>query len=230
MNKKIFLVKIPYFNFLKKNLKIPCFPKVYGEFFFNWSTETGKQFMKHLMSMQPTKFFISSSAEVEAVTSKTDLFMKIMENYNKIGNKKIDKFELISIIPFILDNNFENCLFLSLSYFCLENEGIELITKDEVGLFFDSFFRAVHNIIIIDEEFNKEEIYTKTKNNIIKLSEQTLEEILNKIFDNKQIEEMNVNDVIKKIPNDVKILMENVNKGFYESLKFFGEKIREENL
>jgi hypothetical protein len=85
----------------------------------------------------------------------------------------------------------------------------------------------VHNIIIIDEE---SEIYSKTKNNIIKLSEQTLEEILNKIFDNKQKDEMNVNDVIKNVPDDVKILMQNVNKGFYESLKFFGEKIREENL
>jgi hypothetical protein len=62
------------------------------------------------------------------------------------------------------------------------------------------------------------------------LSEQTLEEILNKIFDNKQKDEMNVNDVIKNVPDDVKILMQNVNKGFYESLKFYGEKIREENL
>ena len=62
MNKKIFLVKIPYFNFLKNDLKVPCFPKVYGEFFFNWSTETGKQFMKHLMSMRLMSVPLSGSA------------------------------------------------------------------------------------------------------------------------------------------------------------------------
>ena len=82
MSKKIFRVKIKYFEyFFSKTLNIPCFDEVYGEFFFNWSIETAKQFMKHLMSMQPTKFFVSSSAEVEAVTSKTDLFMKIMSSY-----------------------------------------------------------------------------------------------------------------------------------------------------
>ena len=117
MSKKIFRVKIKYFEyFFSKTLNIPCFDEVYGEFFFNWSIETAKQFMKHLMSMQPTKFFVSSSAEVEAVTSKTDLFMKIMSSYNKIGNKKIDKFELISIIPFIVDENFDNALSICMNY------------------------------------------------------------------------------------------------------------------
>ena len=226
MNKKIFLVKIPYFNFLKKNLKIPCFPKVYGEFFFNWSTETGKQFMKHLMSMQPTKFFVSSSTEVEAVTSKTDLFMKIMNNYNKIGNKKIDKFELISIIPFIVDENFDNALLICLNYFCLENESMDLITRSEVGLFIDSFFRSVHNIIRLDE---KDEIYQKTKDHIIKLNENDLEDILREIFQGDE-EEITISEAIRKIPNNIKEIIKNINKGFYESLQYYGKKIREENL
>jgi hypothetical protein len=69
-------------TFFYKELNVPCFDEVYGEFFFNWSIETAKQFMKHLMTMQPTKFFVSSSSEVEAVTSKTDLFMKITKDFN----------------------------------------------------------------------------------------------------------------------------------------------------
>jgi hypothetical protein len=227
MSKKIFRVKIKYFEyFFSKTLNIPCFDEVYGEFFFNWSIETAKQFMKHLMSMQPTKFFVSSSAEVEAVTSKTDLFMKIMSSYNKIGNKKIDKFELISIIPFIVDENFDNALLICLNYFCLENESMDLITRSEVGLFIDSFFRSVHNIIRLDE---KDEIYQKTKDHLIKLNENDLEEILNKIFQGDE-EDITISEAIRKIPNNIKDIMKNINKGFYESLQYYGKKIREQNL
>jgi hypothetical protein len=227
MSKKIFRVKIKYFEyFFSKTLNIPCFDEVYGEFFFNWSIETAKQFMKHLMSMQPTKFFVSSSAEVEAVTSKTDLFMKIMSSYNKIGNKKIDKFELISIIPFIVDENFDNALLICLNYFCLENESMDLITRSEVGLFIDSFFRSVHNIIRLDE---KDEIYQKTKDHLIKLNENDLDEILNKIFQGDE-EDITISEAIRKIPNNIKDIMKNINKGFYESLQYYGKKIREQNL
>ena len=227
MSKKIFRVKIKYFEyFFSKTLNIPCFDEVYGEFFFNWSIETAKQFMKHLMTMQPTKFFVSSSAEVEAVTSKTDLFMKIMSSYNKIGNKKIDKFELISIIPFIVDENFDNALLICLNYFCLENESMDLITRSEVGLFIDSFFRSVHNIIRLDE---KDEIYQKTKDHLIKLNENDLDEILNKIFQGDE-EDITISEAIRKIPNNIKDIMKNINKGFYESLQYYGKKIREQNL
>ena len=227
MSKKIFRVKIKYFEyFFSKTLNIPCFDEVYGEFFFNWSIETAKQFMKHLMSMQPTKFFVSSSAEVEAVTSKTDLFMKIMSSYNKIGNKKIDKFELISIIPFIVDENFDNALLICLNYFCLENESMDLITRSEVGLFIDSFFRSVHNIIRLEE---KDEIYQKTKDHIIKLNENDLDDILREIFPGDE-EEITISEAIRKIPNNIKDIMKNINKGFYESLQYYGKKIREQNL
>ena len=227
MSKKIFRVKIKYFeHFFYKELNVPCFDEVYGEFFFNWSIETAKQFMKHLMSMQPTKFFVSSSAEVEAVTSKTDLFMKIMSSYNKIGNKKIDKFELISIIPFIVDENFDNALLICLNYFCLENESMDLITRSEVGLFIDSFFRSVHNIIRLEE---KDEIYQKTKDHIIKLNENDLDDILREIFPGDE-EEITISEAIRKIPNNIKEIIKNINKGFYESLQYYGKKIREENL
>ena len=227
MSKKIFRVKIKYFEyFFYKTLNIPCFDEVYGEFFFNWSIETAKQFMKHLMSMQPTKFFVSSSAEVEAVTSKTDLFMKIMSSYNKIGNKKIDKFELISIIPSIVDENFDNALLICLNYFCLENESMDLITRSEVGLFIDSFFRSVHNIIRLEE---KDEIYQKTKDHIIKLNENDLEDILRAIFQGDE-EEITISEAIRKIPNNIKEIIKNINKGFYESLQYYGKKIREQNL
>ena len=227
MSKKIFRVKIKYFEyFFSKTLNIPCFDEVYGKFFFNWSIETAKQFMKHLMTMQPTKFFVSSSSEVEAVTSKTDLFMKIMNNYNKIGNKKIDKFELISIIPFIVDENFDNALLICLNYFCLENESMDLITRSEVGLFIDSFFRSVHNIIRLEE---KDEIYQKTKDHIIKLNENDLDDILREIFPGDE-EEITISEAIRKIPNNIKEIIKNINKGFYESLQYYGKKIREQNL
>ena len=230
MSKKIFRVKTKYFeHFFGRSLNVPCFDDVYGEFFFNWSIETAKQFMKHLMSMQPTKFYVSSSTEVEAVTSKTDLFMKIMNNYNKIGNKKIDKFELTSIIPFIVGNNFEEVFTLSLKYFCLENEGKEIITKYEFGLFLDCFFRAVHCIANFDIE---DHVYQKTKDNLIKLSESELDELLDKIFideDKNKIEKLELSKLMENIPENLMQTLKNINIGFHESMVYYENKIKEAN-
>jgi hypothetical protein len=229
MNKKIFRVKLKYFQqLLAEPLPVPCIGEEYGAFFFNWSLETAKQFMKHLLSMQPTKFFISSTSEIESITNKTAVFQKILENYNRVGNKKIDKFELISIIPFIMESNFEIALTTSLSNFCLENENLDIITRAEVGLFIDSFFRSAHNILQFKN--NKDEIYQKTKENILKLSESIIEEILMLIF-KKEEEEMPIGDVIRKLPRELKTLMETINNGLFQSLKYFNEKhIKKENL
>ena len=123
---KICRVKMTYLDhFFSQKLSVPCFHEYYGEFFFNWSLETAKQFLKHLMTMQPTKFYITSSTEIEAVTSKKELFFTIMQSYNKLGNKKIDKFELASVIPFIVGKNFEEVLALSLKL--AENELDDLL-------------------------------------------------------------------------------------------------------
>ena len=229
MNKKIFRVKLKYFQqLLSEPLSIPCIGDEYGAFFFNWSLETAKQFMKHLISMQPTKFFISSTTEIEAITNKTAIFQKILESYNKVGNKKIDKFELISIIPFIMDSDLEVALTTSMSHFCLENENLDIITRAEVGLFVDSFFRSVHNILKFKND--KDEIYQKTKENILKLSESVIEEILLTIF-KKDEEEMPIRDVVRKFPKELKTLMQTVNNGLFQSLKYFNEKhIKNENL
>ena len=227
MNKKIFRVKLKYFeHFLSSNLIIPCMGTEYGSFFFNWSLETAKQFIKHLMSMQPTKFYISSTSEIEAVTSKTEIFQKIMEGYSKIGNKKIDKFEFISIIPFLVESNCETALSTSMSYFCLENENMDIITKSEVGLFIDSFFRSVHNILLLDE---KDELYQKTKDHILKISETDLDEFLNEIFKNDE-EELPVSDVIRKIPNNLTNMIKVVNNGLYQSNLYYNKKIKEDNM
>ncbi len=115
-----------YFDhFFNKKPKVPTFHHSYGDFFFMWRMEQAKQFMNQLMTIKPTKFYISSASELEtqAVTLKKDLFLQIMNLYNKLGNKKIDKFELVSVIPFIKGNNFNDVFEWSLKYFCLESEG-----------------------------------------------------------------------------------------------------------
>ena len=216
-------------HFFSQKLKIPCYHEYYGEFFFNWSIETAKQFMKHLMTMQPTKFYITSSTEIEAVTSKKELFFTIMQSYNKLGNKKIDKFELVSVIPFIVGSNFEEVLALSLKYFCLENEGKEVITKDEFGLFLDCFFRSVHCIANFDIEDN---VYQKTKENLIKLAENELDDLLENIFvdeDKNKIEKMEISKLMINIPENLKNILKNINEGFHGSLVHFENKIKEEN-
>ena len=227
---KICRVKMRYLDhFFAKKLPIPCFHEYYGEFFFNWSIETAKQFMKHLMTMQPTKFYITSTTEIEAVTSKKELFFTIMESYNKLGNKKIDKFELMSVIPFIVGNNFEEVLVLSLKYFCLENEGKEIITKDEFGLFLDCFFRAVHCISNFDTEDN---VYQKTKDNLIKLAESELDDLLDQIFideNGNKIETMELSKLTTKIPEKFLKILKNINEGFHGSMVFYENKIKEEN-
>ena len=227
---KICRVKMTYLDhFFAEKLPIPCFHESYGEFFFNWSIETSKQFMKHLMTMQPTKFYITSSTEIEAVTSKKELFFTIMESYNKLGNKKIDKFELVSVIPFIVGNNFEEVLSLSLKYFCLENEGKEIITKDEFGLFLDCFFRAVHCIVILDKE---DHVYQKTNGNLIKLAENELDELLDNIFrdeKNNKVDKIEIEKLIKNIPENFLKILKNINNAFHDSMVYYENKIKEEN-
>ncbi len=227
---KICRVKMTYLDhFFSQKLSVPCFHEYYGEFFFNWSLETAKQFLKHLMTMQPTKFYITSSTEIEAVTSKKELFFTIMQSYNKLGNKKIDKFELASVIPFIVGKNFEEVLALSLKYFCLENEGREIITKDEFGLFLDCFFRAVHCIANFNVEDN---VYQKTKDNLIKLAENELDDLLDNIFvdENKnKIDKMELNKLTIKIPENLLKILKNINEGFHESMTYYENKIKEQN-
>ena len=227
---KICRVKMTYLDhFFSQKLSVPCFHEYYGEFFFNWSLETAKQFIKHLMTMQPTKFYITSSTEIEAVTSKKELFFTIMQSYNKLGNKKIDKFELASVIPFIVGQNFEEVLPLSLKYFCLENEGREIITKDEFGLFLDCFFRAVHCIANFNVEDN---VYQKTKDNLIKLSENELDDLLDNIFidENKnKIDKMELNKLTKNIPENLLKILKNINEGFHSSMTYYENKIKEQN-
>ena len=85
MTKKLYRVKFEYAEhfFKEDTLKIPCFGPEYGAFFFNWSIETAKQFIKHIMSLQPTKFYLSSTCEVEAISSKVELFQKIMVYFSE---------------------------------------------------------------------------------------------------------------------------------------------------
>jgi hypothetical protein len=219
-SKKLYKVKFKYFSFqLEHNFKKPaCMSKEYGEFFFNWSIETAKQFARHLLSMQPSKFFVSSTSEIEAVTMKKEIFQQIIDNYNKTENKKIDKFELISIIPFIVESNFEIAINTSLTFFCLENSNKDIITRNELGLFIDSYFRSLHNIVLLDDV---DQLYAKTQNNVLRLSDNEIEDLLTKVFEATE-EELPLEETVKRM-SKVKIwgLMKNVNTALYSSLKYY---------
>ena len=152
-----------------------------------------------------------------------------MTLYNKLGNKKIDKFELMSIIPFIVGDNFDTVFILSLKYFCLENEGQDIITKGEFGLFLDCFFRAVH---CIGEYSKDDEVYQKTKDNLIKISEKELDDLLDKIFvddKNVPVEQMDLTQLKTKIPTNLMNQLKNINTGFHGSMVYYENKIKEEN-
>ena len=78
-----------------------------------------------------------------------------------------------------------------MSFFCLENEN-DLITKNELSLFFDSYFRCLHNFVIVDKI---DEVYEKTNNNIVKLVDNELDELVNNIM--KNTEEIGLDKVTK---------------------------------
>ena len=118
---------------------------------------------------------------------------------------------------------------MSLKYFCLENEGKEIITKGEFGLFLDCFFRAVHCI----GDFNKDDdVYQKTKGNLIKISEKELDDLLDKIFvddKNSPIEELELPKLMQKIPENLMNQLKNINTGFHGTMVYYENKIKEEN-
>jgi hypothetical protein len=191
MNKNLYTVKFKFFSFEYKNsFKKPCcLVSEYCEFLFNWSLETAKQFAKHLLSTVNTKFFISSFSEVEAITSKKDVFQVILD---KSVNKKLDKFELLSIIPFIVESNFEIALSTTLTFFCLENEFENVMTRNECGLFIDSYFKTLHKVVLLQDI---DEVYEKTLKGLVRLSDSELEEILVCIFGEE--DELKLEDLIK---------------------------------
>lgn len=222
IGKKLYTVKFKFFSFeYEHSYKKPyCLPQEYCEFLFNWSLETAKQLGRHIFTSQPVKFFISSVSEVEAVTSKKDVFSKILD---KNENKKIDKFQLISIIPFIVENNFEVALTTVLNFFCLEQSDNSVLMRDEFGLFIDSYFRMVHSIIILDDV---DEIYEKTQKNLVRLCDSEIEEIIKSIYDEKL--SINVEDVVKNISKSkISNFMKSTNIEMYGSLKNYEKNIKE---
>lgn len=226
MHKRLYKVKYKYFPFeFEHNFKQPCMAREYGEFLFNWSLETCKQFARHLLSMQPTKFYISNITEAENITVKKEVFQEIINKYSKLENKKIDKFELLSIIPFIVESNFEFALSSALSFFCIENEGGDILMRNEFGLFLDSFFRSVHNIVSLDDV---DEIYEKTSRHILRISYNELEEMVAEVYEGDE-EEMRVDEVCKKFGKmRAKGLMKTINGELYNSLKMYEKIIKEE--
>ncbi len=220
--KKLYTVKFKFFSFeYEHSYKKPCcLPAEYCEFLFNWSLETAKQLGRHIFSTQPVKFFISSVTEVEAVTSKKEVFARILD---KNENKKIDKFELIAIIPFIVESNFDVALTTVLNFFCLEQSEENVLMRNEFGLFIDSYFRSVHSIVILDDV---DEIYEKTQKNLVRLSDAEIEEIITSVYEDKS--ELKVEFVVKSISKTkISGFMKNTNIELYSSFKNYEKNIKE---
>ena len=237
---KICRIKMSYLDyFYNRKLPVPCFPQSFGDFFDGWRLNDGKTFIKKIMTMKPTKFYISSESEIESITSKKELFVKMFRIYNKLGNHRIDKFEIISIIPFILEKNLENVLYSSLKYYCLENAPEKMtdedkpenyiITRSEFGLFLDCFYRGVHCIAELDEN---DEVYQKSKDNLIKIAENELDTLLDKIFiDEKKesVEQMELGKVLKNVPQNILNQMKNINQAFFDTLIYYEKKNNSNN-
>ena len=192
-NKQIFFVSFRYFDDqYMRNLKKPsCIPKELAEFLFNWSLETVRQFGKNILKTIPSKMYISKATELENL-KQVDTADKVLKLFDIFETKKVDKFELICILPFIVESNFENaffCKFLNKFLGCIEFfsfESNDKITRDEMYLLIDCLLRSIHKVVIIDDI---DEIAEKTKKQLVRLHDTSLNEILNLIFDN------NVNEI-----------------------------------
>ena len=93
----------------------------------------------------------------------------------------------------------------------------------------DCFFRAVHCIANFNVEDN---VYQKTKDNLIKLAENELDDLLDNIFmdENKnKIDKMELNKLTIKIPENLLKILKNINEGFHESMTYYENKIKEQN-
>lgn len=200
MNKKLYKVNFYYYqNQFSNNFKFPCFNKDFGDFFFNWSLRTIKLLGNQLLSKNPSKYFISSVNEIESISNKKEVFEKILASYSKTKSNKIDIFEFLSFIPFIVSDNFKLALESALNFFCIENSNVDnggtsnIITKIELSLFFDSYFRSLHNVLLNEKQ---DDIFKKTQNNIIKLSENEVDSIVNSILELTE-EELEVEKVVE---------------------------------
>jgi len=190
---KVSIVKKEYFNIqyeknLKKNI---CINEDLADLVFKWSLETVKQFSKNLIENNSLNFFLCKESDLENIIVKKEKINKMIKKINKSNIQKIDVFELLSILPFLVEKNYKVALNSCLKIFCLEY-GDSIITANEFGLFLDSFFRMIVNVLIIEEQI-VEDYYL----HVIKLDHEEIENQLNLIFHKNKEEELSVNIVLE---------------------------------
>jgi hypothetical protein len=146
MKKEYF--KIQYEKNMKKGI---CINEDLANLVFKWSLETVKQFSNNLKENNSVTFYLSKNTDLENIIVKKEKINKLIQNLNKSKIEKIDIFELLAILPFLVEGNIMLSLNAVLNIFCLEN-GDSIITACEFGLFIECFFRMIANVVIIEEQ------------------------------------------------------------------------------
>jgi hypothetical protein len=185
-NLNVLFVKLDYFklqfenNLIKKN----CIKQELSELIFKWSLETVKQFSKNLID-NCQNFYISNNSHLQSNLQQK--ILKIIKIFNKNKIEKVDIFEVIAILPLIVESNLKTALLATLNLFNFENQD-NYINAEEFGFFIDSLFRSFGNVLI-SEEIIFEEFY----NDIISLEKEEIDKEVYKIFEkNDEDCEMNI--------------------------------------
>lgn len=186
MKKEYF--KIQYEKNLKKGI---CINEDLADLTFKWSLETVKQFSKNLIENNSVTFFLSNNTDLGNIIVKKEKINKLILNLNKSKIEKIDIFELLSILPLLVEGNLMLALNAVLNIFCLEN-GDSVITATEFGMFIDCFFRITVDVLIIEEQ-----IVEDCLENVIRLDNDEIEKELKVIFYNNKVDELPVNVVLE---------------------------------
>jgi hypothetical protein len=194
-NINVLFVKLDYFklqyenNLLKKN----CIKQELLELIFKWSLETVKQFSKNLIE-NCQNFYISNNSHYESNLQQK--ILKIIKIFNKNKLEKVDIFELIAILPLIVEPNLKNAILASMNLFNFENQD-NYINAEEFGFYIDSLFRSFGNVLIIEEK-----IFEEFSKDIITLEKDEIDNEVYKIFEkNDEDTEINIEKVFEYVNN-----------------------------
>lgn len=190
---KISVMKNEYYKiqYEKNTKKGICINEDLADLVFKWSLETVKQFSKNLIENNSVTFYLSKNTDLENIIVKKEKINKLIKNLNKSKIEKIDIFELLSILPFLVEANLMLALSAVLNIFCLEN-GDSIITANEFGMFIDCFFRMIVNVLVIEEQ-----IVEDCFSNVIRLDNDEIAKELKVVFSNNNEEELPVHVVIE---------------------------------
>ena len=159
-NLNILFVKSDYYKLQYENnlIKNNCIKQELSELVFKWSLETVKQFSKNLID-NCQNFYICNNSYLENNLQKK--ILKIIDIFFKNNINKVDIFEVISILPLILEPNLNNTNIACLNLFNFEDQE-NFMNAEEQGFFLDSLFRRFGIVLLsqekIFEEFSRDVI------------------------------------------------------------------------